>query len=481
MKLSESQRIRRPAVAGQFYPGNPVELTKTIAGFFAEVDKVAIGGRPVALVAPHAGYMYSGKVAAKAYKLLEGEDVETVVIVSPSHTVFFKGCSVYDGDGYETPLGVVDIDKDMVARLTEIHPHVYKSSQGHATGMTRGEHALEVHLPFLQIALGKFKLVPIVMGDQEEDTIRALGESLGGILQGVSALLVASTDLSHFHAESTARKLDFAVQSAIEKYSPDDLLAVLQAGQGEACGGGPVAAVLIASRWLGGESVRFLDYATSGNVTGQFDEVVGYMSAAVVGAPNRVTRPETAGATVARPKTALDLTDEDKQALLKIAEDAIRAKFAGDEYKPVPSERLEMEQGAFVTLTINGELRGCIGQIRARGPVLETVADMAVNAAFNDPRFNPLDEDEFSDVDIEISVLSPLERVRDINQIVVGRDGLMIKLDWHSGLLLPQVASEYGWSVIEFLEQTCLKAGLSKNSYRDKFAEIYRFSAVVFS
>lgn len=473
-------RIRKPAVAGTFYPSNPVELTKTIAGLYAEVDKTTLDGSLIGLVAPHAGYPYSGRVAAKAFKLLEGESFEKVVIVSPSHTVFFKGCAVFDGDGYETPLGVVSIDKELSRRIAEINPLVYMSSMGHASGATRGEHALEVQLPFLQIALGKFSMVAIVMGDQEEDSIRSLGETLGSALKGHNALIVASTDLSHFHSEKNARRLDHAVQEAIEKYDPDRLIETLESGKGEACGGGPVAAVMQATRRLGGRTVRFLDYATSGETTGQFDEVVGYLSAAIVTAEKtKQVRPEI-GAIKARPRTADELTDEDKKSLLSIAREAIRTRLDGAEYKPLPNARLDFEQGAFVTLTIDGNLRGCIGQIRGREPLYKLVADMARAAAFEDPRFEPLDRSEFDSLEYEISVLSSLERVRDVNQIVVGRDGLMIKLDWHSGLLLPQVATEHGWTATEFLEQTCLKAGLGKNSWNDKFAEIYKFSAVIF-
>lgn len=473
-------RIRKPAVAGTFYPSNAVELTKTIAGLYAEVDKAALDGSLVGLVAPHAGYPYSGRVAAKAFKLLEGESFDTVVVVSPSHTVFFKGCSVFEGDGYETPLGVVSIDKELSGKIADINPLVYLSSMGHASGTTRGEHALEVQLPFLQIALGKFKLVAIVMGDQEEDSIRALGETLGSALKGRNALVVASTDLSHFHTEKQARRLDRAVQEAIEKYDPDRLIETLETGKGEACGGGPVAAVMQATRRLGGRTVRFLDYSTSGETTGQFDEVVGYLSAAIITAEKPRQVQSEMGMLKARPRTADELTDDDRATLLRIARDAVRARLENTEYTPLPNARLDFEQGAFVTLTIDGSLRGCIGQIRGREPLYKLIADMAIAAAFEDPRFEPVDESEFDRLEFEISVLSQLERVRDINQIVVGRDGLMIKLDWHSGLLLPQVATEHGWDVTEFLEQTCLKAGLGKNSWKDKFAEIYKFSAVVF-
>lgn len=472
--------IRKPAVAGSFYPANPVELTKTIAGFFAEAKKSDIGGTPVGLIAPHAGYMYSGKIAARAFKLLEGEDFDTVVIVAPSHTVFFKGSAVFDGDAYETPLGPVEIDKELSEKIASINHSVHLSSQGHATGSNRGEHSLEVQLPFLQIALGKFKLVAIVMGDQEESSIRELGECLAAAVKDTRTLIVASTDLSHFYSEKQARKLDFAVQEAIEAYNPEDLLGVLDSGKGEACGGGVVAAVMIATRRLGGKGVHFLEYNTSGAVTGEFDEVVGYLSAAIVADPKKAPADAAIGRPRAVPKSADTLTDEDKHLLLQIARDAVASKLKRKEYIPPENENLAFTRGAFVTLTVDGNLRGCIGQIRGREPIAVTVAEMAVQAGFDDPRFEPVTKDEFDDLEIEISILSPLKRVLDINEIEVGTHGLLIKLDWHSGLLLPQVATDAGWSLIEFLEQTSLKAGLPKSGYKDKHAEIYSFTAVVF-
>jgi hypothetical protein len=479
-----TQIIRKPAVAGSFYPANPVELTKTIAGFFAEVKKSELGGSPVALIAPHAGYMYSGKIAARAFKLLEGEEFDSVVIVAPSHTVFFKGSAVFDGDAYETPLGPVQIDKELSERIASINPTVHLSGQGHSTGSTRGEHSLEVQLPFLQIALGKFKLVAIVMGDQEEDSIRELGECLATAVKDTNTLIVASTDLSHFYTEKQARKLDFAVQEAIEAYNPENLIGVLESGKGEACGGGVVAAVMIATRRLGGKSVRFLDYNTSGAVTGDFDEVVGYLSAAIVADPRKekvdITMGRPKSTPKSQPRSAETLTDEDKALLLRIAKDAVEAKLRRKAFTPPEHENLDFTQGAFVTITVNGELRGCIGQIRGREPIAGTIAEMAVQAAFEDPRFEPVTREELEVLTFEISILSPLKRVRAIGDIVVGKHGLLIKLDWHSGLLLPQVASENGWALDEFLEQTCLKAGLPKHGYKDKYAEIYSFTAVVF-
>lgn len=469
-----------------FYPADPSALVKTIAGLFAEAKKETIGNRPLALVAPHAGYPYSGKVAAKAYKLLEGEEYDTVVLISPSHTVFFQGSSVFTGGGYQTPLGLVETDKALAHRIAEIHPLVYASSQGHATGSTRGEHALEVHLPFLQVVLGNFKMVGIVMGDQEEGSIAALGEVLATALKGRNSLMIASTDLSHFHSQKQANMLDGVVRKAIESFDPETLLEIIEDGEGEACGGGPVAAVMTAARRLGSRELRVLDYATSGEASGDFSEVVGYLSAVMVmgqkaqsDLAEKKRTAEVMGA-VAMKKAHMVMTEEAKRKLHRIAREAIVAELEGREYSAGEDPELKHKRGAFVTLKIDGQLRGCIGRIQAREELPITIAEMAVAAAFDDPRFPRLSKVEYVRLEYEISVLSPLERVRDFSRIKIGRDGLMIKLDMHSGLLLPQVATEYNWTITEFLEQTCLKAGLPKESYKDKYAEVYRFSAEVF-
>jgi len=478
--MKDSIEVRKPAVAGSFYPANPVELSKQLAGFYSVVKKISLPGRPIALIAPHAGYEYSGKTAAAAYKQLEGEEYDTVVIISPSHTVFFQGASIYDGSAYQTPIGVVEIDEPLSQKIGSIHPLVYLSNKGHTGGSVRGEHSLEVQLPFLQLMLGKFKLVAIVMGDQEENSCRALGEVLVTGLSGKNALIVASTDLSHFHPDKEARRLDSAIQKAVEEYNPDRLLSTLSSGRGEACGGGPVVAMMIASKKLGGENVAVTGYSTSGDILGDYSDVVGYLSAVIVS--NRPVKRTMETSNGSEKKGTTELTKTEKEFLKNLAREAILAKFQGrssDNESP-ESKNLREKRGAFVTIKINGMLRGCIGLIRAAKPLYEVVSEMALAAAFDDPRFAPLHEKELDKIEIEISALTPLARVENIDEINVGRDGLMIRLAMHSGLLLPQVASEHGWDRITFLEQTCLKAGLPKNSYKDKSAEIYRFSAEIF-
>lgn len=468
---------RKAAAAGTFYPANAVELTKTIASLFAEVEKVPLIGRPMALIAPHAGYVYSGKTAAKAYKLLEGEEFETVVIVSPSHTVFFKGASVYEGAGYETPLGLVETNKELSEKIATVSPSVYFSNMGHAAGSTRGEHALEVQLPFLQVALGKFNLVAIVMGEQDATSTRALGETLASAIKGTNTLLVASTDLSHYHPEKEARNLDFAVQKAIEQFDPDLLLETLESGEGEACGGGPVASVMMATKRLGGGSVQFLEYSNSGTITGDFDEVVGYLSAAIIEGDKPKTVRRVLGSLAAKPG---ELSGDARKVLKEIATEAIRAKLKKATYQPPDHAELGVEKGVFVTLNLAGKLRGCIGLIKARVPLNQAVAEMAVAAAFDDPRFTPLTSDESEQLEIEISVMSKLERVYDFKKIQIGRDGLLIRLDGHSGLLLPQVAKEHDWDTKNFLEETCLKAGLPAKAYKEERAIVFKFRAEIF-
>ncbi len=477
--MANDTEIRKPAVAGAFYPGDPVQLSKTIAEYFAKSEKKALPGRPIALVSPHAGYAYSGPTAAAAYKQVEGEDYDTVVVISPSHTVFFQGASVFNGDAYQTPLGEIPVDKELSQKIASINRSVFLSNKGHTGGSVRGEHSLEVQLPFLQQVLGRFKLVAIVMGEQEETTSRALGEVLGSALEGENALIVASTDLSHFHPEKEARKLDGHIKKAVEEFNPDRLLGILSSGQGEACGGGPVASALIAARRLGAEDVEITGYTTSGETTGDFDEVVGYLSA-VVTSKKKVKKKDVTMGTPAKKKTALD--DEDKKFLKDLAYKTIEYRFKKIEFPEVepPSKEVSANRGAFVTLKTHGMLRGCIGMVRAAKPLYQTVSEMALAAAFEDPRFGPLNDYEFKDIEIEISALTPLQKVEELDEIKVGRDGLMIVMEFHSGLLLPQVAVENGWDRKTFLEQTCLKAGLPKNSFKDKAAKIYKFQAEIF-
>ena len=468
-------QVRYPAVAGTFYQGDTWHLKKEVEELFSGIEP----GNCSCVISPHAGYKYSGQIAADAYKQIEGESYDTVVVVAPYHG-FFKGVSVFSGDGYQTPLGIIDIDREISDRLSGKHPVVYASTVGHTGSGGRGEHALEVQLPFLQIVLGKFKLVAGIMGDQEESTIRATTEALAATLKGTNFLMVASTDLSHFHPDKQARSMDKIFEKALAAYKTEQIIDAISSGRAEACGFGPVAAIVEASRRLGGQELEIISYDTSGPVTGDFSDVVGYMSAVIIGKKETPKPKPMIGTPISVQRSGY--SDEERRFLLDLARQTVEARVRGEKFKmpEPPTTRLKNKRAVFVTINRHGTLRGCIGLVQAREPLIDAVAEMAAAAAFEDSRFPQVTEDELSTLKYEISVLTPLVPVIDITDINVGSDGLMIRLDMHSGLLLPQVAADFRWNRVTFLEQTCLKAGLPKNSYQDPRTQIYKFTVEKF-
>ncbi len=460
------ETVREPILAGTWYPAEPDRLKRTVLDFLdaAEVSEPP-PERLLGLIVPHAGYRYSGPVAAHAYKLLEGREIDRVVILAPSHKVRFRGASVHPGTAYRTPLGTVPIDTRFVADLKKIDPRI-----GHVAEAHQREHALEIQLPFLQVAAPGAELVPVIMGDQDLDTCRGLAGALAEVIADRPALIVASTDLSHFHDDEKARRLDKVVLDHVRGLAPVELHRDLASGRCEACGAGPMVTALLAAEHLGADQSRVLRYATSGDATGDRDRVVGYMAAALFRSGAEKT------------KGAAGLTPAEREQLRGIARTAIEARLAGRAPGAcqVDSHHLRTPRGAFVTLKKGGALRGCIGHIVGRLPLAETVRRMALAAAFQDPRFPPLTPAEIDGLEIEISVLTPLERVSDPGEIEVGTHGLLIRHGGRTGLLLPQVAAEQGWDRRRFLEGTCRKAGLPRDAWKAADAEIYRFSAQVF-
>ncbi|MGA9365237.1 MAG: AmmeMemoRadiSam system protein B [Bacteroidota bacterium] len=274
--LSRSS-IREPAVAGMFYPEDRLTLDREVDALIKRAEVKKIKGELRGLISPHAGYVYSGYTAASGYRLLEGKSVQTVVIIAPSHREYFRGISVFSGSAYSTPLGILEVDDELRSELVRDGGVIEASLSGH-----REEHAIEVQLPFLQKVLADFKILPIVMGDQRRDFCVALGKRLGEILKGRKALLVASSDLSHYYPYDIACKLDQVIINDVQEFGEERLLEDLDSQRAEACGGGPIVAMLIAARELGADKVEVLHYCNSGDVTGDKDGVVGYLSAAVM-------------------------------------------------------------------------------------------------------------------------------------------------------------------------------------------------------
>jgi hypothetical protein len=468
------QNIRESVIAGSWYPGDPAQLTKDIKGYLARVPEKKIDEELVALVSPHAGYVYSGQVAAYSYKLLEGRHYDFVVIVAPSHHARFNGASIYPRGGFRTPLGVVPVDEAIVDELLDKSSITNTLSEAHAQ-----EHSLEIQLPFLQIVLKDFKLVPIVLGEQDLATCEELARVIAAVIKGKNALLVASSDLSHYHPYNEAKALDKVVLDRVNAFDAQGLAKAIGQGRCEACGGGPIVAVMMAAQILGADKGEVLHYANSGDVTGDHSGVVGYMAAALYKSKGAKVQKEPKKEKVG---VDLGLNDEEKKTLHDIAHTVIWNKTLG---KPVPefhvkSGRLTELRGAFVTITKRGMLRGCIGHIRAMLPLYKTIEEMAAAAAFDDPRFPPITKNELKDLEIEISVLTPFKQITDVKEIEVGKHGIYIEKGFYSGLLLPQVATEYKWDRDTFLEHTCRKAGLPPDAWKEKDTRISIFSADIF-
>ena len=472
VRAAGDEKIRQAGVAGGFYPADPKVLTDMMDDMLAKASPPAITDPILAVVAPHAGYQYSGPVAAYTYAELKGRKYSRVVVIAPSHYESFDFTSIYEGDGYATPLGTVPVDKEFARQLAKMSSTFKLSSQGHEATSAGAEHAVEVQLPWLQRVLGDFQLVPIVMGDQSYENSRALGVALAKMIHGGDTLIVASSDLSHYHPYDDAEKIDHKTLKALEAWDYFSMSRNFQTRIWEACGGAPIVAAMIAAERMGANQARVLKYLNSGDTAGDHSRVVGYSADVFV-----------KGHSGKSEEAPFSLTDGEKGELLALARTSVEHVVEqGHPYEPEPSksEALNRELGAFVTLRINGDLRGCIGYTSAMKPLYMTVRDTAMLAAQRDPRFQPVSAFELPRLSYEVSVLSPLRRVTKIEQIKVGEHGLLMKNGNSEGLLLPQVPVEEKWERQKFLEQTCVKAGMGTNCWKDEDTDIFMFTALVF-
>lgn len=269
------KEIRKSVIAGTWYPGDPETLRGEIRRYLDTVPVTPLGGPVVGLVSPHAGYLYSGRIAAHGYRLVEGERYDAVVVIGPSHRVLFRGASLWLSGGYETPLGVVPVDSGLAGAILGGDPVMNADRRPHAS-----EHSVEIQLPFLQVALGAFSFVPIVMGTQDLRTCEAVADTVWRAARGRNVLVVGSSDLSHFHSYEKAKRLDGVVVDRVRKRDYRGLARELEGGSCEACGGGPVVTAMIFAEKAGARGVQVLHYANSGDVTGERRQVVGYLSAA---------------------------------------------------------------------------------------------------------------------------------------------------------------------------------------------------------
>jgi len=453
-----AQGIRKAVVAGQFYPGGKDLLSRQIDLFLREAPRETIDATIRGLIVPHAGYVYSGKIAARAYAAASGSSVETVVIIGPAHHLGFHGCSVYQEGGYETPLGIAEIDAPLAKRISRSGGFLFRP------GAHREEHSIEVQVPFIQTVFPGAKIVPILMGYPESETVLALSAALKKCLPGTRSLIIASTDLSHFLAHEEASVRDEETIRSIRELKTKSLLRKIERGANIMCGGGPVLSLLEYARAYPGTTVKAFAYADSSEAGGPEDRVVGYFAGAVIS-----------------PSTPFSLSPWEKDRLLQISRTALSRSLLSQpiDVPPPSNPNLLRKRGTFVTLKKKGSLRGCIGFSEPILPLYQSVIQAVIFAAKRDPRFPPVSRSELPDLEIEISVLGPLVPLDTPRNIKIGTHGLIIEKNDARGLLLPQVPVENGWSRSTFLKQVCRKAGLPIDGW-ESGARLYTFEAIVF-
>ncbi len=464
--VCQAQEIKQPNAAGTFYPDDPIQLSKMIDDFLDAASPEPVSGKIFALISPHAGYGYSGQTAAYGYKLIRNKNYKTVIVIGPSHHYAFSGVSVYPEGIFRTPLGDLEIDSDLAKKLLYQDKDIFFEPQAFAE-----EHSVEVQLPFLQRTLLHFKIVPVVMGDCSLETCKTFAALLKGLIAGRSdVLVVVSSDMYHGYDYQEADVVDNLTLSYLKNMDAEGLYYGLREGKLQLCGGLPAVTVLMLAKELGHNKIQLLKHTNSAEVTNK--KVKGIWT---VGYGSLVIDKEGEGAM---------LNSAQRKKLLKIARQSIETylnsgrKLEVSEKDPV----LLKEMGAFVTLREHGELRGCIGSLVGSQPLYLVVRDMAVEAATGDPRFPAVSPSELKDIEIEISALSPLEKIDNPDKIKMGEDGVLVRRGFNSGVFLPQVATETGWSKEEFMSHLCAeKAGLAPDAWKDKSTEIYIFTAEVFS
>lgn len=479
-----SQDIRPQALAGSFYPQDTAELRGMLSNFFSlcQADK-SVNDNSIkhimGIVSPHAGYIFSGETAAKAYWQVKDKKYDLAIVIAPSHREYFEGAAIFDGDTYQTPLGLVQVDKSF-AQLIPDGKNIVLSKKGHQVSSDGGEHSLEVQLPFLQYVQPGLPVIPIVMGSQDflstHRLVRRLAEVISESKKRV--LLIASTDLSHFHSEEEALAMDSALVRSFDSYDYFKMQLNCAMESWEACGAGPTAVVMQVCELLGANKSKSLYQCTSAACKyTKIDKnsVVGYFSG-IIGNDGTDRR------------ELLPIFDEkDRADILSLARKSVESNIAKVNQNidaNALGEVFKEEFPAFVTINKrNGagefELRACMGHIIGSQNLRDEIISTARMASTEDNRFGAVNQSELSELKYDVTVLSRFKKIVDVNEIEIGKHGIYIRKGRNSGLFLPQVPVEQGWDIIKYLVNICYKAGLPHTAITEYDCEIYIFEAVV--
>jgi hypothetical protein len=466
--------VRPAAVAGSFYPASPQELGAAVDGYLAAVGIQKIEGRPKMLLAPHAGYAFSGPVAAYSFRSLAGSGYKRAVLIGTSHSQLFDGVVADSHDVWETPLGTVVVDRLFIDDLVGSSGVVRYDSSPHEQ-----EHSLEVMVPFLIKTLGPdMKIVPLLFGNDDGAAADKLAQALGA-MDDPQTVFIISSDLVHYPPYDQARGLDEETIASVLTNDPQQFASRIRKGQVSetgpvltlACARTAIESGLFLSGALGLKP-QLLNYANSGDAAGgDRGQVVGYAAVAFVG-PMPIP--------MATAERELDMVEQ-RQAI-EIVRQTLTSALENENYVPPPGAAIFGEKrGVFVTLKKDGQLRGCIGVFDPDEPLSSAIRSMAWAAAFKDSRFQPLQKNELPELEIEVSVLSPMVEVSGSGAIELGRHGVYLRQGPKSGVFLPQVATEQNWDKETFLSELCLgKAGLDRGCWQDSRTEMFVFTAQVF-
>ncbi len=463
-------QTRKPYLAGSWYPDNKTELENMLKEFLNQVQMSEAQKNlvPFGLISPHAGLPFSGPVAAYGYSLLHNLNYDIVILLGSSHQYNIEKISIYNGEYYETPLGKTPINKNITGQLLKKNSSFVFEKLVH-----KNENSLEMQMPFLQYQLKEFSVVPILTSTNDFSLLNDLANSLIKIIENNNQkiLLVASSDMSHYHDYQTAVKMDTHTNDLIVNNRWQELNKSISLGKSELCGYFAVHTFLKIMKHFDCEKAVLLDYKNSGDIVKntRSQGVVGYSSLVF---PHKENTSKS------------ELNSTDKKYLLNRSRQSIEYYLNNQsllEVEKPKSEVLNTKRAVFVTLKKSNQLRGCMGQLQAQMPLYKAVLSMAVSAAFNDYRFSPLTKEELDEINIEISVLTPMQKIDNIEEIKMGRDGVYIKKGNRNGVFLPQVANETKWDKKTFLENLCSrKAFLPKDAYKNEDTKIYIFQVEKF-